>query len=73
MIPEPGPANHTHLRFWEAIWQSRQQASCLKQTQLRHPEKWQAFYDRAAGLWSEITGSGGHIAANIAALIADRR
>lgn len=44
------------MAFWETRWKQHLNRSFLRQTQTRTPEQWQAFYDRIAGIWSEMAG-----------------
>jgi len=49
-------ADIRRMAFWETRWKQHLNRSFLSQTQTRTPEQWQAFYDRVAGIWSEVAG-----------------
>ena len=44
------------MDHWEALWNTNQNRSYLKQTQNSNPELWQAFYNKVSGVWDKMTG-----------------
>jgi SAM-dependent methyltransferase len=49
-------ADIRRMAFWGTRWKNHLNRSFLRQTQKQTPEQWQAFYDRVAGIWSEMAG-----------------
>jgi SAM-dependent methyltransferase len=52
----PRQADNRRMAFWETRWKQHLNGSFLRQTQKKTPEHWQAFYDRIAGIWSDMAG-----------------
>jgi SAM-dependent methyltransferase len=44
------------MAFWETRWKHHLNGSLLRQTQKKTPEQWQRFYNRVAGIWSDMAG-----------------
>lgn len=42
--------------FWEAAWEQVRRDSTLKDSQVRHPERWEIFYDQFASVWEDLWG-----------------
>jgi SAM-dependent methyltransferase len=63
----PRPADKRLMAFWETRWKQHRNRSFLRQTQKQTPEQWQAFYDRVAGIWSDMAG----LTADAATAVAD--
>jgi SAM-dependent methyltransferase len=48
--------NFRQPAFWEAVWEEVRRDSTLKDSQVRHPDRWEAFYDRVAPVWEDLWG-----------------
>jgi SAM-dependent methyltransferase len=48
--------NFRQPAFWEAVWEEVRRDSFLKDSQVRHPDRWGAFYDRVAPVWEDLWG-----------------
>ncbi|MFO7911725.1 MAG: methyltransferase domain-containing protein [Desulfotignum sp.] len=55
MTPSPQKDNR-RMAFWKTRWKQHLNGSLLRQTQKKTPEQWQRFYNRVAGIWSDIAG-----------------